>query len=423
MNSMSRPDSAGGHGVVIVGAGQAGLQVAASLRAGGYAGRIDMVGDEALPPYQRPPLSKAYLMGEMPRASLELKAPSFYAENAIGLHLGRRAVAIDRERREVRLEDGTALPYAHVVLATGARPRTLPLPGAELAGIHTFRDLADADTIAAAMAHVQEVAVIGGGFIGLEFAAVARKLGRAVTVIEAQGRLLARVAGEEISAFFLREHAAKGVRFAMPATLSGFVDDATGRVAGVALADGRMVPAQLVVVGIGVIPNDELALAAGLRTANGIVVDEWLRSSDPAIYAIGDVAQHPTPFARVPVRLESVQNAVDQGRAVAAAILGQPAPYGAVPWFWSDQYDLKLQTAGLCGGHDETVLRGDPSARKFSLFYYREGQLIAVDSVNAPADHMVSRRLLSVGLSPRPAVVADPATDLKALLAQAAARA
>ena len=404
-------------GIVIVGAGQAGFQLAASLREGGSADPITLVGDEAALPYQRPPLSKAYLAGKTDAEGLFLRRPGFFSDHAIAHRPGARAVAIDRAGRHLQLADGAALPYDHLVLATGARNRPLPAAGADLGGVHQLRGLADADALKAVIATAESAVVVGAGFIGLEFAAVAAGRGLSVTVVEAADRPMARAVSAPVGGFFRAAHEAMGVRFAFGAGVAAIVGRG-GRAAGVSLADGRELPADLVLVGIGVLPNGELAEAAGLPAHDGVQVDAVLATRDPAVSAIGDCARFPSPFARglTPdgtVRIESVQNAIDQGRCLAARLNGRPAPYAALPWFWSDQGPHKLQIAGLSGPSDASVRRGEGPA--FSVFRFRAGALSAVESVDRAGDHMIARRLLAAGTALTPEQAADPAFDLKAL--------
>lgn len=403
-------------GIVIVGGGQAGFQVAASLRTGGHAGPITLVGAETVPPYQRPPLSKAYLLGKMERERLLFRQEGFYREAAVNLMLGETASAIDREARAVVTGDGRHVPYERLVLATGTRVRSLPIEGTELGNVLYLRTLADADALAAGLAQARRVVVIGGGFIGLEVAASARTLGKEVTVLEAAPRLMGRVVAPVISAFFWEMHGARRVDVVLDARIQRLLG-ADGRVTGVEMADGAVHPADLVVIGIGVVPNVELAMAAGLDCADGILVDAHGVTSDPAILACGECTSHPNRFAGGWARLESVQNAIDQAKAVAATILGRDEPYDAVPWFWSDQYDLKLQMVGISRGHDASVLRGDPASGRFSVFYFKDGRLVAIDSVNRPGDHMVGRRLLQAGAALSPEQASDEAFDLKSAVA------
>ncbi len=400
--------------VVIVGSGQGGFQTGASLRDEGFAGRIVLVGEEPGLPYQRPPLSKAYLTGKQDAEGLQLRAPAFYEERGIELLAPDRAVRIDRGNRVVHLGSGGALAYGHLVLATGARNRLLPVPGADLDGVLSLRSLADAEAIRARLDAVRRLVVVGAGFIGLEFAAVAAARGIDVTVLEATSRPMSRAVSVPISRFFLEAHERAGVRLAMGAVVVRVTGEG-GRATGVETGEGLHVPADLVVVGIGVVPNVELAADAGLAVANGIVVDDHLRTADPAISALGDCAVYPGAFAGgAPTRLESVQNAVDGARCVAARLAGRPSPFAAVPWFWSDQGPLKLQIAGLAIPHDETVVRGDPETGSFSVFCYEGRRLAAVESVNRAADHMIARRLLAKGLALTRAEAGDPGLDLKA---------
>ncbi|KAA0124481.1 pyridine nucleotide-disulfide oxidoreductase [Methylobacterium sp. P1-11] len=404
-------------GIVVAGAGQAGFQLAASLREGGFKDPITLVGDETVLPYQRPPLSKAYLAGKTDQEGLFLRPHGFFAEHAITHRPGLRAVAIDRAARRLQLSDGASLPYDHLVLATGARNRPLPVPGAALKGVRQLRGLADADALKATIGTARVIVVVGAGFIGLEFAAVAAARGLPVTVIEAAERPMARAISSEMGRFFRSAHEAMGVRFAFEATVTAILGR-DGHAAGVALADGRELAADLVLVGIGVLPNRELAAEAGLPSEGGVEVDAFLSTPDAAISAIGDCARFPTPFAHglTPdgtVRIESVQNAIDQGRCLAARLTGKPASYGALPWFWSDQGPHKLQIAGLSGPGDASVIRGSGDA--FSVFRFREGRLSAVESVDRAGDHMIARRLLAGGMPLTPDQAADPGFDLKAL--------
>lgn len=404
-------------GIIIVGAGQAGFQVAASLRDAGFTDPITLIGDEPNLPYQRPPLSKAYLAGKLDAAGLFLRAAGYYADHRIEHRGPISAVAIDRAARSVRLEDGSALPYDHLIIATGSRNRALKVEGADLAGVHQLRSLADADVLQSGLSAARSVVIVGAGFIGLEFAAVCAARGLDVTVIEAADRPMARAVSTRTSAFFLAAHEKAGVRFVLGAGLAA-IHGIDGRVSSLRLADGSELAADLVLVGIGVVPNQELAAEAGLDTADGIVVDEVLATSDTAISALGDCARFPTRFAEGlsggnRVRIESVQNAIDQGRCLAARLAGRAASYDAVPWFWSDQGPHKLQIAGLAAPSDLTVVRDAGSG--FSAFRYREGRLCAVESVDRAADHMAARRILTLGLTLSPDQAADAGFDLKAL--------
>jgi 3-phenylpropionate/trans-cinnamate dioxygenase ferredoxin reductase subunit len=399
--------------VAIIGAGQAGFQAAASLRDGGFPGRVVLVGDEPVLPYQRPPLSKSYLAGQSGADDLWLRAAEFYAKQQIDLVYGDPVTAIDRERRRVHLASGIEFAWDHLVLATGARCRPLPVPGSELDGVLALRTLADADALRRRLNDAGEVAVIGAGFIGLEFAAVAIASGARVHIIEITHHPMGRVVSEPVSRFFTESHIAWGAEISLGTGVTQILG-ASGRVVGLETSDGRRIHADLVLICVGVIPNAELARDAGLEVDNGIVVEECLLTSDPAISAIGDCANFPTPFAAGRVRLESVQNAVDQGRCVADRLVGRPGPYQKVPWFWSDQGDLKLQIAGITTGHDASVLRGDPADRNFSVFCFRGGRLIGVESVNRTADHVVARRLLAADPELSPQQAADEGYDLRA---------
>lgn len=406
-------------GIVIIGAGQAGVQTAESLRAGGYAGRITLLGDEPHGPYHRPPLSKAWLAGEMDGAQLVMRAPEMLARKNIELRTEVKVASIDRAAKQVLLADGSALPYDGLVLATGSTPRSLPLPGGDAAGVHALRSRGDADAISARLALCQEqqrpVVVIGGGFIGLEVAATARKKGLAVTVLEAAPRLLGRVLAPALSDWYAALHRSHGVELVFDARIEALETAADGSVSGVRLADGHLLPAGLVVVGIGVNANDGLAQAAGLECERGIVVDACCRSSDPAIVAAGDCTARRLADGSL-IRLESVQNATEQGKSAAAALLGQERPFTATPWFWSDQYDKKLQMAGLSGGAEQWAVRGDMTGASFSIYHFRADKLIAVDSVNAAKDHLQARKLLDAGISPTPEQAADLGFDLGSLL-------
>lgn len=405
--------------IVIIGAGQAGVQTAESLRAGGFTGPITMLGDEPYGPYHRPPLSKAWLAGEMDAVQLVMRAPEMLARKNITLRTDTTVVAIDRAAKHVQLADGSTLPYAGLVLATGSTPRALPLPGAQAQGVLALRSRDDASAIAERLALCQErqlpVVVIGGGFIGLEVAATARKKGLAVTVLEAAPRLLGRVLAPVLSDWYAELHRSHGVQLQLGAQITALEADAQGQVSGVRMADGSLVPAGLVVVGIGVVANEQLAVAAGLECERGIVVDACSRTSDPAIVAAGDCAVRRLPNGNL-LRLESVQNATEQAKSAAAALLGQERPFTATPWFWSDQYDKKLQMAGLSTGADQWAVRGDLGSGSFSVYHFQGERLLAVDSVNASKDHLQARKLLDAGISPTPEQAADATFDLVSLL-------
>jgi 3-phenylpropionate/trans-cinnamate dioxygenase ferredoxin reductase subunit len=399
--------------VAIIGAGQAGFQTAASLRDAGFGGRVVLIGDEPVLPYQRPPLSKSYLAGQSGVDDLWLRAVEFYAKQQIDLVYGDPVTAIDRGRRRLRLASGAEVAWDHLVLATGARCRALPIPGAELDGVLALRTLADADALRQRLDEAGEVVVIGAGFIGLEFAAVANACGARVHIVEITHHPMGRVVSAPISRFFTEAHIGWGAEVALGTGVARILGSAD-RVTAVETTDGRRIAADLVLICVGVIPNSELAGDAGLAIDNGIVVDEYLSTADPGISAIGDCANFPTPFASGRVRLESVQNAVDQGRCVAERLAGRPLPFRKVPWFWSDQRDLKLQIAGITTDHDTSVLRGDPAGRHFSVFCFRGERLIGVESVNRTADHVVARRLLAGDPALSPEQAADEGYDLRA---------
>lgn len=399
-------------GVVIVGSGQAGYQTAASLRTEGYEGPVTLIGEERYAPYQRPPLSKAFVMGKQDQARILLRPEAYYRDHQIELLAGERATAIDRAERRVQLESGRQFGYETLVLALGARNRPLPLLGAELEGVCYLRTLDEGVELKQRIEQARHVAVIGGGFVGMEVAASARALGKGVTVMEALPRLMARAVAPVISEFLQQFHASQGIEIILNAQV---LEVRRGARASheVLLGDGRTIPADVVVAGIGVVPNTELASEAGLPVDNGIVTDEFLRTPDERIFAIGDCAAYPSVHAGSRVRLESVQNAADQGVCVARTIAGKLAPYNAVPWFWSDQSDVRLQMAGLGSGHDRRVLRGDPQSGKFSVFYFRAGKLCSVDSVNRPGDHLVARKLLGSGTALTPEQAGDESVNLK----------
>ena len=402
-------------GMVIVGAGLAGLTVAETLRTEGYEGPITLLGDEPCGPYHRPPLSKGYLLGDTQEAQLVMRAPELMAKKNITLKVGAGVTAIDRAAKQLTLADGSKLAYDCLALCTGSRLRPLPLAGADLNGVFGLRSLADSKAIAAALETAQSVVVIGGGFIGLEVAAAARKKGKAVTVLEAADRLMARVVAPLISQFYFDLHAGNGVEVVLGAMVSELVGR-DGHIAAVKTRDGREFAADLLIVGIGILPNAELAQAAGIECDGGIVVDACSRSCDAAIVAAGDCTARRTEDGGLR-RLESVQNAVEQGKSAAFALLGREREFNAAPWFWSDQYEVKLQMVGLTAGFDQVVTRGDPATRKFSAFYYKTGKLIAIDSLNQPAEHMSGRKLFEKGVFPTPQQAADTGFALNALLA------
>lgn len=403
-----------GESVVVVGAGQAGCQVAVSLREQGHRGPITIVGDEQAAPYQRPPLTKAYLAGEIDLAGLVLRQDSYYDDHGIKLVKNERVIGVDRQARVAVLGCARTVSYDHLVFATGARPRPLPIPGAE--HVLNLRTIADADAIKQKLDGQigLDVVVIGGGFIGLEFAAVVRKLRHEVTVVETQPQVMQRAVSTETAKHLTARHRSEGVEIltgrSIAAVKEGFVE----------LTDGTVLVADLVVAGIGVIPNSEVAQRAGLAVDNGIVVDAHLRTVDPRIHAVGDCARFASPLTGGLTRLESVQNATDQGTTVASAILGSAEPYTALPWFWSDQYDVKLQIAGLTDGHDRTVTVGDPAEGRFSVFCFRGDRLIGIEAYNRPIDFLMGRRILEAGNSLTPEIVARPGFDLRTSQQQAA---
>lgn len=402
--------------VIIVGAGHGGAQVAVSLRQLGFDGSILMIGREPEIPYERPPLSKEYLAREKSFERLCIRPAQFWTDKAIDLMLNTEVTAVDAAAQTVTVSDGRQIAYGDLVWATGGDPRRLTCPGADLAGVHGVRTRADADAIMTELETVRDVVVIGGGYIGLEAAAVLTKFGKKVTLLEALDRVLARVAGPDLSAFYEAEHRAHGVDLRTGVAVAELVGT-NGHVSGVKLADGSILPAQMVIVGIGIIPAVDPVLAAGATGGNGVAVDAHCQTSLPHIYAIGDCAAHANGFADgAVIRLESVQNANDQAKVAAQAILGVPQPYGATPWFWSNQYDLKLQTIGLSTGHDATVTRGDPAQRSFSVVYLKQGHVIALDCVNAVKDYAQGRKLVETRAKVAPERLADPAIALKELV-------
>jgi 3-phenylpropionate/trans-cinnamate dioxygenase ferredoxin reductase subunit len=403
-------------GIVVIGGSYAGLNAAAAARTAGYGGSITLLADEAQPPYQRPPLSKDFLRGTMQASQLPLRPAAFYETNRIDVRLATRATRIDRQAKAVELAGGGQLPYDKLILATGCRARLLTIPGSDAQGIHYLRTLDDSVAIAKQLDGASHVTIVGGGFIGLEIAASLRAKGMAVDVVEAQPRLLARAMPAVMSEYVHARHAKEGVNVHFSAQLASFTVEA-GRVAGVVLADGRSWPADLVIVGIGVLPNQEIAEEAGLECRNGIVVDAFARTSDPSIFAAGDCTSHPNAFLDGAfMRLECVQNAIDQGRVAGANAAGSETRYNAPPWFWSDQFDMKLQGTGLSMGFDSFTVRGRMEEGAFSIFYFRGGRLAAVDTVNKPGEHMMARKLLAAGAPLSAEQAADVAFDLKQLI-------
>jgi len=401
--------------VVIVGGGHGGASVAMELRRNGYSEPITIVGDEAVLPYQRPPLSKAWLKGEVDESGLTLRPLQWYVANNVTLRLGTRVQSIDRDRRCVTLADGATLQFSSLVIATGARARCLTMPGANLDGILMLRTMLDADRLKQSMRAGANIVIVGGGYVGLETAASARALGANVTVVEREARVLARVACMPLSKFFTEVHVSHAATFELNASVVRFVGDT--HVRGIELADGRILSCDAAVVGVGAIPNDELAQACGIACADGIVVDAHARTSDPHVFAIGDVTRRPLERYDRQVRLESVPNALEQAKHAAAAICGTAVPPAEVPWFWSDQYDLKLQIAGLAFDCQEIVVRGDMATRKFSLFHLKGDVVEAVEAVNAPVDFMFGKGLIARRLPIVKEKLADAAVPIRETLA------
>lgn len=403
--------------VLILGAGHAAGAVAIALRQFGHVGPITMVGEEPAPPYQRPPLSKAYFKGELGEERLYLKPKEFYAAQNIELKLNTRAVALDRAARQVRTDAGEMLGYDKLIIATGSRARALPLPGADLRNVLVLRTLEDVDRLRPLAVAGKRLVVVGAGYIGLEAAAVARALDLQVTVLEAADRVLARVTGPVVSEFFQDMHRTEGVDVRLGARMEGLVG--TDKVTGVQMVDGEVIPADIVLVGIGILPNEDIAAEAGITCDNGIVTDADARTSDPDVFAVGDCASRPIALYGLQGRLESVHNALEMAKLAAAAICGQARPPLDTPWFWSDQYDVKLQTAGLSTGFDQVVLRGDVAARKFSVWYLRAGAIIAVDAVNMPAEFLAGKKLVGMAARLDPAQLSDLGVDMKSLIGAA----
>jgi 3-phenylpropionate/trans-cinnamate dioxygenase ferredoxin reductase component len=402
------------HQILIAGGGQAAAQTVDTLRRKGFMGKLTVIGDEPWLPYQRPPLSKKYLAGILERERLLIRPAQFYSEHGVRVYTGRRVTEILRREQRVRLDDGAVMSYDALVLATGSQPRPLIAPGAELAGVHYLRTIADADRIRAECAAGRRLVVIGGGYIGLEAAATAHELGLDVTVLEMADRVMNRVTCAQLSRFYESEHARHGVRILCNEKVRALAADSrSGRVRAVLTENGVEHPADIVIVGVGVVPAAEIAAAAGITCDNGIVTDECCRTSDAAIWAAGDCANHPSRHYGRRLRLESVDNAFEQGVTVAHNLLGTPTAHDKVPWFWSDQYDLKLIIVGVCQGFDAVVTRGAASTRSFSVCYLRAGELIALDSVNAPKDQMAARKLIAAHARPDPDKLADPTIALK----------
>ena len=401
--------------ILIVGAGHAGAQAAIALRQNKFEGSLALLGDEPEFPYERPPLSKDYLAGEKPFERILIRPPAFWGEREVTMLAGKHVVGVDPAAHEVTTATGEKIGYGTLIWATGGNPRSLVCSGHDLAGVHAIRNRADVDRLMGELATTSRVVVIGGGYIGLEAAAVLSKLGKHVTVLEALDRVLARVAGEALSRFYEAEHRSHGVDVRLGARVES-IEEADGRAIGVRLADGEVLACEMVIVGIGIIPAVEPLLAAGAQGGNGAKIDAHCRTSLPDIFAVGDCALHANAFADgAEIRLESVQNANDMANAVAKTLTGTPTEYHAVPWFWSNQYDLRLQTVGLSIGHDATVSRGDPTARSFSLIYLKAGRVIALDCVNMVRDYVQGRALIVDRKTPDPASLADTNIVLKEL--------
>ncbi len=383
--------------VVIIGASHAAAEAISTLRRAGWPGQITLIGDELELPYQRPPLSKAYFKGELEFAKLLLKNEAFYDKAQVNVLLGKRATKLDRQQQSVMLDNGESVFYSHLILATGTRARHLPVAGHDLPQIKVLRTRADVDDIKSALPQGGKLLIVGAGYIGLEVAASAIKNNIDVTVLEAQERVLSRVTGEHVSGFFQKRHAKEGVDIRLGASLQSFVNQ--GAKAYAKLGTGEDIPFDCAIVGIGVVPNVELAQDAGLACDNGILVDEYARTNDANIFAVGDCANHFSALYRNRIRLESVPNAVAQAKTAALFICGKPQPYNQLPWFWSDQYDIKLQTAGLLSGYDRSEIQGDPDEAKFTVSYYKQDKLIALDAINAPAEFMKAKKAIIEALS------------------------
>jgi 3-phenylpropionate/trans-cinnamate dioxygenase ferredoxin reductase subunit len=399
--------------IAIVGAGQAAGQAAQSLRQRGFTGPIVIIGDEPFIPYQRPPLSKKFLAGEMELERLHVKPAHFYSDHDIQLLLATRVTAIQPETRRLQLSSGKTLAYDKLLLTTGSRVRKLSIPGSDLAGIHYLRNIADVQAIQQNFRPGARLVIVGAGYIGLEVAAVAVTHGIDVTVLETETRAMNRVVAPEVSAFFHKLHTDAGVKIEFGRMVKAF--GGTGSVTEVICADGSTVPADLCIVGIGIIPNTELAQAAGITCDNGIVVNEFAATNLPEICAAGDCTRHPNKLLGVNLRLESVHNALEQAKTAAATLCGEQLPYSQVPWFWSDQYDVKLQIVGINSGYDELVIRGTPEDRSFAAFYLKDRQLLAVDAINSPREFMLGKKLIPAKAHFDPAKLANPSLDFKSL--------
>ena len=399
--------------LIIIGAGHAAGQAAASLRQKGFAGKIIMIGDEAYVPYQRPPLSKAFLAGELETARLYFKPESFWSDHDVETHLNTRVVGVATAERTVALDNGETLHYDYLIFATGSRVRELPIPGNDLHGVHYLRTIEDVDAMRPAFKPGARLVIVGGGYIGLEVAAVANKLGLSVTVLETESRVMNRVVAPEVSGFFQDMHREEGVQLELGRRVERIAGE--GKVEQVVCADGFMVEADICIIGIGIVPNSELAQEAGIACTDGIEVNEFCETSEANVYAIGDCTRHPNPLLGKQLRLESVHNAIEQGKTAATAICGDPKPYAQVPWFWSDQYDVKLQIAGITEGYDGFVIRGTPAERSFAAFYLQNGKLLAVDAVNSPREFMLGKKLVAAGAHFDTAELGNEKNDFKEL--------
>ncbi len=405
--------------IIVVGGGQAGAQAIASLRLGGYEGGLTLVGEENAPPYQRPPLSKTFLKGLIDEDRLYLKPLQYYQDQNVELILDMKASRIDRASRRLHLQSGAALSYDKLILATGSTPRDLPVQGGTLDRVQTLRGIADVERLRACMSPRCRIVIVGAGYIGLEAAAVMRELGAEVTILEMADRVLARVTGEVMSSFFTRLHESHGVDVRTGVRLAALEGETS--VTGARLASGEVIACDLVLVGIGITPNEGLAAEAGLACGNGIRVDRDARTLDPDIYAVGDCTKRPLVHYGREARLESVHNAIEQGKLAAAHILGHPRPSEDTPWFWSDQYDVKLQIAGLSTNTNETVVRGDPSGRSFAVFYLQDGHIRAVDAVNAPPEFLASKKLIAANAALARDTLTDTSVSMKEIAAGAMA--